>query len=302
MSIEKYLLRLYPRIWRARYEEELLAVLESCPLTFPDTIDMFLGAIDAHLHPYLGARGMPLQERIMLMLRTLRRSLIALFCAYIGFVLAGMVFQKLTEYEDFVAAARTHSLVGISFTLIVIGSVLALLAILAGGLPIAFAVVKDALATKRIGRLMLLAVPFLAFAALLGTIQLLGHAFASQLPKAVGATIFFGAFLALAVVSTASVCIAITHSKISGDLLRFAIFPSAIATISMLCMLLATIFWGLSLQSAVPQLFAGNDGIMGSSTSATWLGIIAAMTISTAAAAVSLVRGIAARSVPNSIE
>lgn len=58
MSIEKYLLRLYPRIWRARYEEELLAVLESCPLSFPDTIDMFLGAIDAHLHPYLGAMGL----------------------------------------------------------------------------------------------------------------------------------------------------------------------------------------------------------------------------------------------------
>ena len=67
-------------------------------------------------------------------------------------------------------------------------------------------------------------------------------------------------------------------------------------------MLLATIFWGLSLQSAVPQLFAGNDGIMGSSTSGTWLGIIAAMTISTAAAVVSLIRGIAARSVQYSIE
>ncbi len=302
MSIEKHLLRLYPRIWRARYEEELLAVLESCPLSFPDTIDMFLGALDAHLHPYLGARGMPLQERIIHMLRTLRRSLIALFCAYIGFVLAGMAFQKLTEYEDFVAAARAHSLVGISFTLIVIGSVLALLAILVGGLPIAFAVVKDALATKRIGRLLLLAVPLLAFAALLGTIQVLGHTFASQLPKAVGATIFFGTILALAVVSTASVCIAVTRSKISDDLLRFAIFPSAIAAVSMLCMLLATILWGLSLQSAVPQLFAGNDGIMGSSTSATWLGIIAAMTISTAASTVSLIRGIAARSVQYSIE
>jgi len=302
MSIEKYLLRLYPRIWRARYEEELLAVLESCSLTFPDTIDMFLGAIDAHLHPYLGAIGMPLQERIILMLRTLRRSLITLFCAYIGFVLAGMAFQKLTEYEDFVAAARTHSLVGTSFTLIVIGSVLALLAILAGGLPIAFAVVKDALATKRTGRLLLLAVPLLAFAALLGTIQLLVHTSANHLPKTVGATIFFGGFLALAVVSTASVCIAVTRSKISDDLLRFAIFPSAIATISMLCMLLATIFWGLSLQSAVPQLFAGNDGIMGSSTSGTWLAIIAAMTISTAAAVVSLVRGIAARSAPYSVE
>src|SRR5260370_7156885 len=185
-----------------------------------------------------------------------------LFWAYIGFVLAGMAFQKRTEYEDFVAAARAHSLVGISFTLIVIGSVLALLAILAGGLPIAFAVVKDALATKRIGRLLLLAVPLLAFAALLGTIQVLGHTFASQLPKAVGATIFFGTFLALAVVSTASVCIAVTRSKISDDLLRFAIFPSAIATISMLCMLLPPIFCGLTFHTPVPHPFPAHDGIL----------------------------------------
>lgn len=42
--------------------------------------------------------------------------------------------------------------------------------------------------------------------------------------------IFVGAFLALAVVSTASVCIAVTRSKISDKLFRFAIFPSAIAT------------------------------------------------------------------------
>jgi len=302
MSIEKYLLRLYPRIWRARYEEELLAVLEAHPLSFPDTIDLLLSAIDAHLHPYLGAKGMPLQERIIHMLRTLRRSLITLFCAYIGFVLAGMAFQKLTEYDDFVAAAQAHSLVGTSFTLVVIGSVLALLAILAGGLPIAFAVVKDALATKSIGRLLLLAVPFLAFAALLGTIQVLGHTFVSQLPRAVGATIFFAILLAAAVISTVSVSIAVTRSNISDRLFRFALFPSAIATISMVCMLLATIFWGLSLQSAAPQLFAGNDGIVGSSTSGTWLAIIAAMTISTAAAVVSLVRGISARSVQYSLE
>jgi hypothetical protein len=300
MSKEKFLLHLYPRTWRARYEEELLAVLESCSLSFPDTIDILLGAIDAHLRPDLGA--VPLQERIILMLRTLRRSLITLFCAYVGFVLAGLAFQKLTEYDDFVAAARAHSLVGTSFTLVVIGSVLALLAILAGGLPIAFAVVKDALATKRIGRLLLLAVPLLAFAALLGMTQGLDHTVVGHLPKPVAGLFFFGGILVLAVVSTASVCIAVTRSTISDDLLRFAIFPSAIATISMLCMLLATIFWGLGLQSAVPQLFSGNDGIMGSSTSGTWLGIIAAMAISTVAAVVSLLRGIAARSAQYSIE
>ncbi len=46
------------------------------------------------------------------MISTLRRSLLTIFCAYIGFILAGWAFQKMTEYDDFVDAARTHSIVG----------------------------------------------------------------------------------------------------------------------------------------------------------------------------------------------
>jgi hypothetical protein len=54
MSMEKYLLRLYPRPWRERYEEELLALLEQRPVSLLDGLDLFFGALDAHLHPHLG--------------------------------------------------------------------------------------------------------------------------------------------------------------------------------------------------------------------------------------------------------
>src|SRR5207244_4651674 len=101
--------------------------------------------IDAHMHPLLGMKSLPIYERILHMLRTLRQSLLTVFCAYIGFVLAGMGFQKMTEYDDFVDAAHTHALVGTTYTLVIVGAAVALLAILVGGLPIAFAVVKEAL-------------------------------------------------------------------------------------------------------------------------------------------------------------
>lgn len=47
----KLLIRLYPAAWRARYEDEFLAVLEERPLSPFDAIDIVLGALDARLRP-----------------------------------------------------------------------------------------------------------------------------------------------------------------------------------------------------------------------------------------------------------
>jgi hypothetical protein len=47
----KGLVRLYPRAWRARYEDEFLALLEAAPPTRHDRLDIARGALDAHLHP-----------------------------------------------------------------------------------------------------------------------------------------------------------------------------------------------------------------------------------------------------------
>jgi hypothetical protein len=45
------LLRLYPATWRARYAEEMLAVLEARPPGLRERLDLVRGALDAHLHP-----------------------------------------------------------------------------------------------------------------------------------------------------------------------------------------------------------------------------------------------------------
>jgi hypothetical protein len=44
------LLRLYPRAWRRRYEDEFLALLECRPPTPLSVLDIVLGAVDAHVH------------------------------------------------------------------------------------------------------------------------------------------------------------------------------------------------------------------------------------------------------------
>jgi hypothetical protein len=48
---------LYPRAWRARYGEELEALLEAGSIGLRDRVDLVRGALDAHLHP---ARPSPL--------------------------------------------------------------------------------------------------------------------------------------------------------------------------------------------------------------------------------------------------
>ena len=302
MNIQHYLLRLYPCAWRELYEDEVLAMLEQHSLSFADGVNLVFGALDAQLHPHLGTTGMSFYERIVHMFSTLRRSLLVIFCAYIGFILAGWAFQKMTEYDDFVEAARTHSVIGLSFNLVVIGAVVAFLAVLVGGLPIAFTVVRSALAQKRYGPLLLLAVPILAFAVFLWTTFLLEalHRPGNQLSPLgelfLDRGLFFGTLIVAAIVSVGAVCLAVARSEIPEKLLRFALLPSILATISMALILAATIVWGLGLRTSVPQLFTGNDGIVGSSTTGTWLAIVIAMAIATGLSAVSLMRGFSARS------
>jgi hypothetical protein len=300
MNIQKVLLRLYPRAWRTRYEEEFLMVLASRPFSFFEGIDVIRGALDAYLHPRLGTTAMSYYERIRQMLFTLRYSLLAIFCAYSGFIVAGIAFQKQTEDKQFVEAAQVYTVVGLSFQLVVLGAVVALLAVLAGGLPIVAAVVKDALVHKRYGLLFLLVTPILALAIFIGTILLLEALLpmgASTSRTHLARGIFLTVFLGAAVVSTGAVCFAVARSEISARLLHFALLPSLLITLSMIMMLVATLVWGLGLHSSLPQLFNSNNGMLGTSTSSTWLSIVLVMAIATVLAVISLVRGLAARSV-----
>jgi hypothetical protein len=58
------LVRLYPRLWRDRYEAEILDLLEQRPPSVRDAIDLVRGALDAHLHPQAERASMPWTHRL----------------------------------------------------------------------------------------------------------------------------------------------------------------------------------------------------------------------------------------------
>jgi hypothetical protein len=295
MNRYRLLLRLYPRIWRARYEEEFLVVLSSHPFSVFEGIDIMRGALDAHLHPHLGTATMPSSERMRQMFSILRASLLTIFCAYVAVVLAGTGFQKMTESPDFQEVTQMNRVASVSFHLVIIGAVGALLALLVGGLPLALAVIRSARARKQRGPLFGLAVPILAFAALLGTLLLMK--LLSQSGHVTLVTgLFYGAPIITAISSAISICVAVSQSEISEKFLRFALPASIYATISMALIAVSTLSWGLGLRESAPQFFAGNNGLTGLSTIGTWLGIVITMALATALAIFSLIRGLSARS------
>ncbi len=285
-------LRLYPETWRARYADEFAALLEQQPLTLGALWDVLLGALDAHIAPQ------DTTGRVLNMLNQPRRTAITVFAAYIAFVLAGMGFQKMSEYDDFMEAARAHAVIGVTYNTILVTSAISLLAVL-----VAFAVLRSATASKRYGIVALFAVPPAALAIVGGYLVLLLHVIwpnpkTVTIHSALGVTLFLSliaVFVAAAVVSTAAVSLAVALSEINAGVLRFALGPATVTTVAMGVMFLATLIWGLSLRADVPQLFNGNGGVAATSAALSWLGIVIVMGVATAVAAAAMVRGLRAR-------
>ena len=53
------LVRLYPRAWRERYEDEFLGLIQDRPPSRLERVDIVLGAIDAWLHPQVRRAASP---------------------------------------------------------------------------------------------------------------------------------------------------------------------------------------------------------------------------------------------------
>jgi hypothetical protein len=288
------LVRLYPLAWRERYGEEFGALLAEERLSARVVLDVVLGALDARLHPerVLG-RGRPVVQR-------LRGAEIAIFCAFIAFVVAGIGFQKMTEYDDFMELAHNRLDVGLPYYVIVYGSAVLLLAILAGGLPLAYVALRQAWAARRWGIVALFAVPVVSFLALAGTLAVLLRATSTLPPRPADtppgphevhlALILVGVFLGGAVASTAAVSVAIARSELPARVVRFAFVPAAVAALTMTLMCLAMLAWGLAVHADAPALFNGNGGLLASSTARSYFTQAGLMAL---AALIALVAGMA---------
>jgi hypothetical protein len=224
-------------------------------------------------------------------------------------VAAGVGFQKMTEYRDFVRAARDSVVVGATFYAVVIGAVVALAAVVVGGAPVAFVAVRKALAEGRRDVPLLFCGPPLSVVALVAYALLLVGVVYPALGRtavhdAANETLFLSlveAFLLAAVASAWAVSSAVRRSGVGGRVLRFAHYPATVVAIAMVVVLAGVAVWGLALRAQAPALYAGDDGILATPTYATWLVIVAVMAASAAVALVAAVRGLRARHPESSV-
>ena len=284
MSMTKsWLLSLYPAEWRERYGDEFAALLDDCQFSPLYLLDIVRGALDAHRQQAL------LTRRILPMMNRTRRAEITVFCAWIVFVVAGLAFQRMSEYDDFQNAGATYPIIGVAYIAIQAGAALALLVVLVGGVPIALFAFTRALEQRRYSVALLFGVPVVAFAALTVYIKIVSgiSGVTSQSvsgPTTLGKELFLGLIALFSVGALASawaVSAAISRSDVDARWYRFARIPAFVTALALLVMCVATIVWGLALRADVPQLFNGDDGIVATNTGLSWLVIAAVMVIAT---------------------
>jgi len=139
-----WLLRLYPHIWRERYEEEMLAVLEAHRVTPATVVDLLVGAFDANLN-YDGVT-----EGVMYMANRLRSGIVMTFCAFMLFGVGWSMLARLTDpMPTFQQAAKPFPAFWILGNAVFIVGCLAFLAFLMGGLPLVFISVRRAITSKQ---------------------------------------------------------------------------------------------------------------------------------------------------------
>jgi hypothetical protein len=222
--------------------------------------------------------------------------------AWVGMVAAGVGFRKMTEYEDFVRAARESASVGVSFDAVVLGALVALAAVLVGGVPIVFAALRDAIGSGRRDVPLLLFVPPLSLGIFVGYVLVLVRVVDPifgdpAVHDPVNVALFLSIvamFLLAAVASTAAVSAAVGRSDIGERLYRLALYPAALAAVAMVVVSFATAVWGLALWAQAPALFSGDDGILATPTAASWLAILVVMAGCACLAIVAAVRGLKA--------
>jgi hypothetical protein len=287
----KWLVRAYPQAWRARYEDEFLALMAERPSSLADVVDIARGALDAHLHPeFIPGRKTTMPNRT---------TILTIFCAYIAFVLAGLTLYGTVDDSPFVAAMHDHAALTAAWDVLAAGSAVALLAVVIGGLPVALGVFRYARAASR-RNLNLLAIPALALIVWAACTVILGLSnldSASKTTRTALQAIWMGLFVAGAVASTAAVCLAVMRSEIGEQRIRvngvdltvrpdrFVIAPAVITILAMGVMLIAAIGWVILARSAAPEAFNGEWGFFNAPTQLTLVGSVAVMAISTAIAA-----------------
>lgn len=307
MRLITLLLWLYPADWRARYAEEFREVLAARPLLPRDLLDVALNALDAHLNPTL--IGTALNERMMELMQKLRSAEITIFAAWVAFVVAGLHFYVLMDDSPYNITRNGQLLgpqtnldlsnpLGLTWNILAGGSAIALLGVLVGGVPLAYAAWQRSPQVRR-----QFLVPVVAFVAILLPLAIgiviivLTRPHAQQTPNPV-LTGGFGLAYSLYFIAAAvmrAVARAIAAADLGERQVRFALWPGVVTTLAMALMLGATVAWGITAHLQKGQYFDSLNYFAGYPTFISWGLIVLTMLIATVVAAVATMRGFGAR-------
>jgi hypothetical protein len=258
------------------------------------------------------------------MLPAVRRSMVAVFWAFVLFLFAFIALVRTADpVAPFNAVAHLHPEIAITHTLFSDSGVAAFLAILLGGLPMLFISVKHAFVDGPIAvlklflikpkqALLLLAVALIITVCfvtyLLGTEYLFG-APTTQCPAAqqclgqqspgmvvlnlvaIIVSITLGVFVVLAI--SASLSLTVLRSEYSKGTLQFALAPIGMLALTMGTATLASAIWTFRLWIDAPQ-FAASDAGLGNGQTAWVIVIVAAMAVSTVVTAGAFISGLRA--------
>ena len=246
------LTRLYPRGWRERYQDEMAEVLAQHTISVGTLFDIVVGALDAHVHADVRPEG------IYSMAHKLRASAIAVFCAFLLFVLAYVAMQQIVDPRPaFNAVANAHPDLQFAFTVAIYSAPVALLAVVAGGVLMLIAALRDAIAGHRrdvllrFGGAILLPIIFVA-----GSLIFQGFLYGN----ASFSLFYILIFLAFLIAATVLLAQGILRTEFSARLLRLMLIPMAITALAMAVNCVAALVWLLRLWADAPQ-FATSQGM-----------------------------------------
>lgn len=230
----RWLLRLYPRSWRDRYEEEMLAVLDDHKITAATVVDLVMGAIDANLH-YDG-----MSEGGIHMVNRMRSGIVMFFCAFMLFGVGWGLVQRNPINQLLAGPAFHPGFIVLDKSIFILGC-LSFLAFVIGGLPVFYMTVKRACKNrqKNIPAPLGVAVTCLLLFAL--SIGILANWHRLPYAKDHLSTFLIGyfiLFLILLLIGTFSVTLMISRTEFQLSELKFVFIPEIVI---LFCMVISVI-------------------------------------------------------------
>ena len=315
LLLYRWLLSLGPEAFRRDYAAPALQDFRQCcrdayqKQGSPGVLRLWPGLLGETIPGLLAEYWTEFFGRKRPMLPTVRRSMVAVFWAFVLFLFAYIALGRTADpVAPFEAVGRLHPEVAITYAIFTHSGEIALLAVLLGGLPILFMAVKRAFAGGPFSVLKLFLIKpkqalLLLGAALLISICFLGFLLATQyifgLPPctstngcvvgqpplllalgvaAIIGGITLGVFVVLAL--SASLSLAVLRSEFGAGMLRFALVPIGLLALTMANATVASAIWTIRLWVDAPQFAASGSGL-GNGQTAWVIAIIAVMAVST---------------------